>query len=386
MKYSSFKELRVAIVTHVFATGPSQELEEYLKNKVTTLMFVGHPFSFAKDIRSFYRIYKDGKLIKETEASAWKLPELLMYFKDLIYTIIWLIKSKKKIDIYIGADPLNAAAGIFLEKINKVSEVILYTIDYVPKRFKNPSLNWLYRQLDSYCVKNSNKVWNLSSKMAKEREKKGIPNDDKQIVVPIGVNFIRIRRLPISEINRKHVVYMGHLGKGKGLELIIQTLPKIVKKIPDIKLLIIGTGQLENDLRNMVKELGVSKNVEFKGFVKDHRDVENMLVKCAVGLAMYEPDSDSITQYTDPSKPKQYMACGLPVIITAVPWIAEEIEKKRMGIVINYDERELAEAVVKLLKDDEFYVESRENAINFASKLSWDQIFNNALFETLNSW
>src|SRR3972149_10541945 len=155
--------------------------------------------------------------------------------------------------------------------------------------------------------------------MAKEREKKGIPNDDKQIVVPIGVNFIRIRRLPISEINRKHVVYMGHLGKGKGLELIIQTLPKIVKKIPDIKLLIIGTGQLENDLRNMVKELGVSKNVEFKGFVKDHRDVENMLVKCAVGLAVYEPDPDSFTRYADPSKPKQYMAFCVPRIFIPLP-------------------------------------------------------------------
>jgi glycosyltransferase involved in cell wall biosynthesis len=221
--------------------------------------------------------------------------------------------------------------------------------------------------------------------MAEERTKKNVLKDDRQIVVPIGVNFDRIKRLPFKEINRKWIAYMGHLRKGQGLELIIETLPRVVKEIPDVKLLIIGTGELENSLKKRVAELGISKNVEFKGFIKDHKDVENMLTQCAVGLAIYEPSSDSITQYTDPSKPKQYMACGLPVIITAVPWVAEEIEKKHMGLVIKYNENALAEAVIKLLKDDKLYTESRENAINFASELNWDKIFDNALFKALKS-
>ncbi len=177
---------------------------------------------------------------------------------------------------------------------------------------------------------------------------------------------------------------MGHLRKGQGIELIIETLPYIIKKIPDVKLLIIGTGELENFLKKRSNELGLNENIKFKGFVKDHRNIENMLTKCAVGLAIYEPDSNNITQYTDPSKPKQYMACGLPIIITDVPWIAKEIRKKRMGLVINYDKVELAEAVIKLLKDDKFYAESRENAINFVSTLSWDRIFDKALLKALS--
>ena len=124
--------------------------------------------------------------------------------------------------------------------------------------------------------------------------------------------------------------------------------------------------------------MGVAENVEFKGFIKDHKDVENILTKCAIGLAVYEPDPDSFTRYADPSKPKQYMACGLPVIITAVPWVAEEIEKKHMGLVIKYDKNALAEAIIKLLKDDKLYTESRENAIKFASELDWSTIFTQA--------
>ena len=117
MKYSEFKNLNAAIVTHVFATGPSQELEEYLKSKVNTLMFIGHPFSYAKDTRSFYRIYENGKLIKEREGIALKLPEPFTYVKDFIYTLAWTVKTRKSFDIFIGVDPLNCFAGIFLNKI-----------------------------------------------------------------------------------------------------------------------------------------------------------------------------------------------------------------------------------------------------------------------------
>ncbi len=379
MKCSEFKNVNVVIATHVFATGPSQELEEYLQRKVKTLMFIGHPFSYAQDVQSFYEIYKKGKLSKKEKGRIWSLPEPVMYLKDFAYTIFWVFKSKEQLELFVGVDPLNALAGVLLNKIGRVRTVIMYTIDYVPQRFSNRLLNRLYHQIDSYCVKKCQKIWNLSPRMAEERTKKNVLKDDRQIVVPIGVNFDRIKRLPFKEINRKWIAYMGHLRKGQGLELIVETLPRVVKEIPDVQLLIIGTGELENSLKKRIAELGINKNVEFKGFIKDHKNVENMLTKCAVGLAVYEPSPDSMTQYTDPSKPKQFMACGLPVIITAVPWVAEEIEKKHMGLVIKYNENALAEAVIKLLKDDKLYIESRENAINFASTLNWDKIFDNAL-------
>jgi glycosyltransferase involved in cell wall biosynthesis len=382
---SKLKELNLIIVTHVFVTGPSQELEEYLKNKVKTLMFIGHPLSVSKTQLSFYRIYVNGELRKEVNVVTLRLPELLAYSKDLIYTIMWTIKARKNFDIFFGVDPLNSFAGILLNRIKRARKVIFYTIDYVPKRFSNNFVNQIYHQIDSYCVNNSYQIWNLSSRMAEERTKKGVLKNDRQIVVPIGVNFDRIKRLPLEEINRKWVAYMGHLRKGQGLELIIETLPRVVKEIPDVKLLIIGTGELENGLKQKATELGVRNNVEFKGFIKDHRDIESILAKCAVGLSMYEPSPDSITQYTDPSKPKQYLACGLPIIITEVPWIAEEVEKKRLGLVIKYDENALAKAIIRLLKDDSLYKESRNNAINYASKLSWGKIFDAALFKALKS-
>lgn len=87
MKEPVLKELNVVIVSHVFATGPSQELEDYLKNKVKTLVFIGHPLSISKESKSFYKIYNKGKLTKQRNGLITiKSPVVLSYFKDFFYT------------------------------------------------------------------------------------------------------------------------------------------------------------------------------------------------------------------------------------------------------------------------------------------------------------
>ena len=66
-----------------------------------------------------------------------------------------------------------------------------------------------------------------------------------------------------------------------------------------------------------------------------------------MGIAPYVPDPNSFTWYADPGKPKVYLGCGIPVIITKVPEVAFEISKRKAGIAINYDSHELSEAIKK---------------------------------------
>ncbi|KKQ34450.1 MAG: Glycosyl transferase group 1 [Microgenomates group bacterium GW2011_GWA2_37_6] len=193
----NLKSLSFVIVTHVYATGPSFKLEEYLKDKVDTLVFIGHPFSFAEDTRSFLRIYKRGALIEEKKFKSWKGTEISFYIKDLCLTMWWYLKYRRKTDYFIGVNNFNVFAGLVLGLFLNVGRVIFYTIDYVPNRFTNPFLNSLYHFLDRLAVSRSHKVWNLSKIMVSEREKSGISREfrDKQIEVPIGTD---IRGKPLS--------------------------------------------------------------------------------------------------------------------------------------------------------------------------------------------
>ena len=90
--------------------------------------------------------------------------------------------------------------------------------------------------------------------------------------------------------------------------------------------------------------------------------MEKELCKCAVGLAPYIVDKKNFSYYTDPGKAKVYLGCGLPVIITKFPLIAYEIDKRGAGVAIDYSERDLKEALIRVI-----YLYSSPPLINFIS-------------------
>ncbi len=379
LKNSSF-----VVVTHVYATGPAFRLEEYLQNKVKNLVFIGHPFSYTKDKRSFLRVYKNGKLVREKKFVDWKGSELSFYFKDIFLTLWWVIRFSEKADYFVGVDNLNAFSGFILRLIGRVRHLVFYTIDYVPKRFENKVLNSIYHYLDRLAVRKSDKVWNLSSIMVDEREKRGVDKKfrNKQIVVPIGTTMPKKISTPVKK-DRYKIVHMGHLLEKQGVERLIEVMKDVTAKVPKAHLLVVGSGPLEAKLKKDVIRLKLQKYVEFTGFVKEFSEVEKMLQASAIAVAPYLDSKDTYTRYTDPGKPKDYLANGLPVVITKVPQVAYEIDKNKCGIAINDDKKELTEALITLLTNEKKFYEFRRNAIKMAKEYTWDKIFDKAFKETL---
>ena len=381
---NNLKKLNFTIVTHVYATGPSFKLEDYLKDKVNNLVFIGHPFSFSKDTRAFLRVYRKGKLVVDKRFVKWKGSEFVFYLKDLLLTLFWYFKYSKKNDYFIGVNNFNVFAGLLLGLFTGVGRIIFYTIDYIPQRFNNPILNSIYHWLDRLAISKSHRVWNLSSIMVEEREKRRVDTRyrKKQIVVPIGTD-ISPKLVSLNKVKRHRIVFLGHLLRKQGVELLVSAMRDVVEKVPQANLLIIGGGELEEKLKKDVIRLNLEKHVEFTGFVKEFSQVQKLLKDSALAVAPYVDDSKTYTRYTDPGKPKDYMASGLPVVITKVPQVAWEIEKNKCGIAIDCKKEQLVEALVKLLKDDNLWSSFRRNAFKMAKKYEWKKIFNKAFSETL---
>lgn len=380
------KKLNVAIVAHIFATGPALELEQYLTYKVSSLIFIGHPFAYKKDVASFRRIYNKGQLMDSSKASLIKLPGILIYFKDFVLTLLWVLQFGKQIDVYVGSDGFSAYLGIFLKKIGRVRQVVLYTIDFMPKRFGNPILNWIYHYFDEQCLKKCKVVWNLSDKMAQGREEYMKTKRDRfvpQLTIPLGIWDKRIPKLSFEKKSRYQLVFMGHLLKKQGLDIVIDSLPLVLKKLPKTKLLIIGTGEYEQALEVKIRKLKVEKNVKFSGYVEKHEDLEKMLAESMVAVATYKPDPESFTYFADPGKIKNYLSAGLPVILTDVPPIAKEIAAKKCAVIINYNPQSFAGAVIKLLSTPRLLKVYSNNAVKYAKNFDWENIFPKALEETL---
>jgi len=385
-KNKKFTDLNFLIITHTFATGPTQELRDFfIKNKIR-FSFLEHPFSYNK-IQPCSKIlfFIGGEEIKCFKGIEIKGPEVFYFIKDFFYTLYFVIKTKEKYDICISADNLNSFSAYFLKKLGYIDKLIYWTIDYTPRRFKNSILNKIYHWIDKFCCYHSDLIWSSSERMKEARRKNGanIKRCAEEVIVGDGCHFDEIKRVPDEQVDRFRLVFMGHLVRGKGIDLIIDSMPYLLQKYPQATLTIIGTGPEEKNLKNLVDKLNIQNEVIFTGFVKEHKDLEKIITSCGIALAPYLPDPNSYTFFSDVGKVKIYLACGLPVLLTDVPEIAKEIEKNGAGLIFNYERKDFIKKLQCLLEREDVYFQYRNKAIQMASELSWDVIFNKAMQETI---
>ncbi|MDR1992281.1 MAG: glycosyltransferase [Nitrososphaerota archaeon] len=376
---NKLSRLSFIVVSHIAFTGHAQELRNFLIRHVEQLVFIGHPFSYAPNKTSFAQFYRKGTLKTEVHTPYIKTSDFILYLKDFLMTFFFTFKLKKKFHVYVGVDPLNALAGLILKRLGFTQIVIFYVIDYIPVRFKNVFLNNIYRAMDRLCVYNADYTWNLTDAMTYARQKAGIFTEcTNQVTVPTGTHpkEIKDNSLVVSVHN---MVFLSHLRKGQGIELVLDALPQVVQEIPDFKLLVLGTGPLETYFKKELIKRNMVDNVELLGYIESHDRIEEIVALCRAGIAPYEPDSHSFTWFADPGKPKVYLGCGVPVIITKVPEVASEISRRNAGIVIDYDSQELANSMITIIKNDELYEKYRHNAFKFALELDWNVVFTRAL-------
>lgn len=370
-------EVNFVVAAHITEIyGPVQALRKYLENGKYNFQYITHPLRKCLITDSLMENFDKGTLVRQ---KAIKRTErrLISFIGDLLLNVFLVFRDRRRGKIlFIGIDNINTLSGIVLKRIGVVHKIIYYVIDYTPRRFKNRILNRVYHCLDRFCLRHSDYIWNISYRMAELREEQGVKKD-RNMVVPVGVEFDGVKRVSNSNISRHRLVFVSYLSEDKGCQLAIEAMTDIAKYRNDVILEIIGTGPYEEELKQLVIKNKLEKNVKFIGYMKQDFLVDN-LSRGGIAIASYLEDPDSITNYADPTKVKEYLACGLPVIITKVPWIAKEIERLQMGIAIEYSKEQLVVAALKILENDGFYDKCRRNALAYASKLDWVKIYDRA--------
>jgi glycosyltransferase involved in cell wall biosynthesis len=375
---------RICLVTHEFTWGAPHELFNYIKTfRPQLLVFITHPFYYSKKRHSEVKILEKGKLINAIKLKPRTFTPLIDYLLDSISTLFFLIKRKKKFDLYIGADCLNAFIGILLRKMRLVSTVIYYSIDYVPKRFKNSFLNSIYHLLDMLVAKKSDFTWNVSPRMGEIRIRRAGSNISRQLTVPVPINLEEVATTMNNEKNIYSMIYSGSLREEVGLELVLEAFPSLKTKFPNLKLTIIGEGPLLEYYSRLIKERNLDNDVAFLRYIESRSEFIKLLSSHGVGLAIYKPLKNSFNKYADIGKVKTYAACGLPTIITKGSYTADDVHKAGAGIAINYEIEEFKKAAMTLISSKKVYENYSKNALKYAKTFSYDNVYEKPLLMAL---
>lgn len=193
----------------------------------------------------------------------------------------------------------------------------------------------------------------------------------KIIEVPLGVDTTIFNPLKIKR-NPNLVLFVSILDKHhkfKGLDYLLESVRQIAKENAKIKLIVVGEGELREYYQKMIKKEGYENNIEFVGNKSQIELAELYNRVGAFVLPSIDSEGFGIVAI-------EALACGLPVIVSRIVGVAEDIKKYNAGFVVEpKNTKEIVDAINQLINNPNF---SKEMGINarklIEDKYSWKVI------------
>ncbi|QWR78047.1 glycosyltransferase family 4 protein [Candidatus Magnetomonas plexicatena] len=166
---------------------------------------------------------------------------------------------------------------------------------------------------------------------------------------------------------RTFLFYSGSLYKWKGIDLLIEAM----RYLPDETLVIAGGGGRLDELKQLVKHLGLSERVTFTGHLPHNKITE--LLKDAK-LSFIPNIQSEISKYTSPLKMFEYMAAGVPIVAANLPGISEVLQHGQNALLFTPGDVEgLVRQTKTLLNDMALAAELAKNAKEFARSYTYEK-------------
>jgi glycosyltransferase involved in cell wall biosynthesis len=212
---------------------------------------------------------------------------------------------------------------------------------------------------------------------------------DKIIVichgVPDKIEFDKNYRPICSWIklisDKPFILYYGYFHKRKGIEIIIKSFEIVLKKFPELNLVIAG-GTLQKDyeqkIKILIRKLNIGKNVIFTGFVEE-MDLGWLLSSCKLILL------PAIYSISASGPLAQVIAYHKPVIVSDVGVFKEEITNYIDGLVTNNSIECWAEQIELLIRDKKLYENISYNLQKKHIERKWSRIaeITNSIYQKL---
>jgi glycosyltransferase involved in cell wall biosynthesis len=192
-------------------------------------------------------------------------------------------------------------------------------------------------------------------------------DEEKISIVPNGVDlsFFKTKNRDPNKI-----VFSGVMYHHRGLDVLLEAAPKIVKEIPETKLVLLGDGPEMKKLKEIVKQKNLDSNVEFKGWI-DRKDIPEHLSNASIGIGPLK--RTIVTENALPIKVLEYMASSLPIIAKTGTLPDDVLKDNENGWFVE-NSSELYEKIIKLEQNPELVEKMGKNSLNMVQKFSWERI------------
>lgn len=301
------------------------------------------------------------------------------YFQAVIYSLFQIIKTiqicrKENIKIihahWIVPQGLSA---LIMKKIFNIPYIITsHGGDIFGLQGK------LFTKIKYFVLKNAEIITVVSSAIEKEVIKINPVLKPKIKILPMGVDSKLFNPSKYNEslktkygITGPFLLFVGRLAEKKGIKYLIQAMPSIIKQFSLAKLLIIGTGGLEDELVKLTKELKLTNSVIFVGGLPNS-ELPQYYATADIFIGPSIKTKDGDTEGFGLTFVEASLSGCVP-IGTDVGGITDIIKNKDTGYIIkSKSPKSITSAVIKILNKKTINSLNMRNKI--AKKFDWDII------------
>jgi glycosyltransferase involved in cell wall biosynthesis len=205
----------------------------------------------------------------------------------------------------------------------------------------NSFSRWKHRQVDCFIA--------ASEAIRQMLVADGVP-DDRTVTVHEGIDVEHVVSQPLVDVHQAFFLPHGAPVVGniaalvphKGQRHLIEAAHIVVQKLPDVRFVILGEGELREALERLIKEYRLEKHVLLPGFRTD-------VLGCLKSFDLFA--MSSVTEGLGTSL-LDAMACSRPIVATKAGGIPEVVEEGVTGLLVPpRDHAALADAIMSLIAD-----------------------------------
>lgn len=286
------------------------------------------------------------------------IPRLTRYIEDL------------RLDIVHAQHPF--LLGVLGQRIAKKKKIpLVFTfhtlyeqyVHYAPPLLPRPFLRYYVRKMVSSFVRQCDAVVVPSPSILELVHRYG--GDGRSIVIPNAIQLKTFQKADGTSIEKKYgltgkktMIFVGRLAEEKNLSFLLKAHAKIISRIPDAVLMLVGDGPFKTSLQEQAQHLKIEQNVIFTGMVP-YPQIPSFFKSSQLFV---------ITSTTEvkPLAILEAMASGLPVLAVKASGAVDTITDEVDGYLTRHDEDEFAAAAILLLTNEKKRALLSRNALKTA--------------------
>jgi len=274
-------------------------------------------------------------------------------------------------DIIVANDLDTLLPGFIVSKLKRV--ILVYdSHEYftgLPELNSRPFVKWVWKSIEKMIFPHLKYVITVSNSIATQYEKEyGAGSVVIRNYSRVSSDIHSFTREELG-VNNEHLllIFQGsgiNIDKG-GEELIVA-----ISITDKTSLLIVGSGDVLEDLKKKTEKLNMSGRIKFISKVP-WKELMRYTRSADAGLSL-EKDTNLNYRFSLPNKLFDYISAGIPVITGDLPEIRKVIMENDCGIIIpEITPAEISKAIIKLRDDSELLNKLKHNSVSTSEILNW---------------